>query len=1212
MKSFDLRSKGAGAKAASASVLTGTTGIVATIPSGLKAPITVTRESGSAAITFAASGNRITAAIASALATGSSLSAIARAVQADGAGVLIPLTLTGMAATATLSALTLSSSAANVGTSATINIIGATAGSTITGAVPDGMTLNSSARTITGTPTVAGTFNFTLTETFAGAANSPRVSNVSVVVSAAAPTLSALSLASTTIAENTGAGTLVGAILGRTAGSTLSLFDNAGNRFALSGTNINAGAVGTNFETATSHNITIRETLAGYSNSPRDTVVTINVTNVNEQPNLVALTLSTSSATVGTSATINVVGATAGSTLAGTVPDGMTLNSAARTISGAPTSAGTFNFSLTETLGDSANSPRVSNVAVTVTSAGLTAFANQAETITIVNAMTARGATPSAGRVYQLDRLVRRLKASGVWGLAAANPAYSRLFVFATETAGTAELINLFNPGAGDPIIVGTPTFTPLEGYSATAAGNYIRTGVTLADVAQNDHHVALFAASAVSTNFADFGAINASSQGLMINPRTASSSTQVRSFGSVISPTGAAFGGGNFQTFINRTSSTAFDAGRLGRTVAAGLASASVAITSALELTLLNMNNNGTFAAGSGRIISGLLMCPGLTTSQRLEAYAAIQAYLDCVEYGEPVIHEAGYLPATVTVDAVFLGLTTASIVGAYRAKRRGLNAIIVGGERDRTVDHLGGVVSNGLAWTDSYDFTSIGGVSRAIYTWCNALLARTDSSNQVGMSVPSRIFNFAMRRMLDPTRTGNLPGMDVPIYLAEKVATASYSAGTGLYTITTGDGRTFVCQSFCDNTDSQESFDALSIPYKTGSEPRGTGLEAENGFPGPAKWYLPTRTSEGANEAARTPIRIDPYVVPGNPASGLLPGVITPRAIADGAADPTTQAICFRMPFTTDNVTAAPWPTTPPPDYDPMNYEFLGRLLATSPSWINTDLFKVDPVPLPNYDFNTNAKILLVGLDRPGVGTEWVNAQSGTKADREAVIKKVENQIRGLFYWILSSNDPRIPAAMKTSAQNARLVANAFLNPGPGDDISWGGFPYIRQCKRLVNSYNMNGADFTALTGSAPRSNKTIAVASYAADDHAHDVVAYDDGAGPALWFSGGYYVNYAAQNSVASRRPVPVEAVITDPSVPTGAGFSTATGPASTAVAYSVLRMEPTRWEIGEAQGEMAALRKETGQSFHALNYTTLRARILGGGDAVAPVLPQTNGQ
>lgn len=52
-------------------------------------------------------------------------------------------------------------------------------------------------------------------------------------VAGAGPSLSALTLSANTIVENSVAGTLIGAIVGQTAGSTLTLIDNAGNRFAL-------------------------------------------------------------------------------------------------------------------------------------------------------------------------------------------------------------------------------------------------------------------------------------------------------------------------------------------------------------------------------------------------------------------------------------------------------------------------------------------------------------------------------------------------------------------------------------------------------------------------------------------------------------------------------------------------------------------------------------------------------------------------------------------------------------------------------------------------------------------------------------------------------------------------------------------------------------------------------------------------------------------
>jgi hypothetical protein len=264
-----------------------------------------------------------------------------------------------------LSSLTLSASSIQQNLPYTINILGATPGSTLTGTVPTGMTLNSAARTISGTPTTPNSYNFALVETLGDSANSPRTSNVSITVTAA-PTLKVLSLTNSSVLENSATGELVGVITNRTPGSTLSLTNTGGNRFAISGDNLLVGTVSINYEEQTSYDITIRETLAGSTNNPRDTVITIAVTNINEQPSLGNLTLSSSVATKDSFNSIDILGTTAGSVITGAVPTGMTLNSAARTISGTPTVSNTYNFTLTETLGDSPNSGRTSNVSIVV------------------------------------------------------------------------------------------------------------------------------------------------------------------------------------------------------------------------------------------------------------------------------------------------------------------------------------------------------------------------------------------------------------------------------------------------------------------------------------------------------------------------------------------------------------------------------------------------------------------------------------------------------------------------------------------------------------------------------------------------------------------------------------------------------------------------------------------------------------------------------
>lgn len=176
------------AQTVSVNVAAATAGLLATVSTQaliakLVAPITYAKTSGNANLTINSTTGGISA--TAGIAAGATQSLVGTATGADGCVIPFTANLTGAVVAPTLSALTLSASAATVGTPATININGATAGSTITGTPPDGMTLNSAARTITGTPTIAGTYNFALVETLAGATGSPKSTNLTMTVAAA-------------------------------------------------------------------------------------------------------------------------------------------------------------------------------------------------------------------------------------------------------------------------------------------------------------------------------------------------------------------------------------------------------------------------------------------------------------------------------------------------------------------------------------------------------------------------------------------------------------------------------------------------------------------------------------------------------------------------------------------------------------------------------------------------------------------------------------------------------------------------------------------------------------------------------------------------------------------------------------------------------------------------------------------------------------------
>jgi hypothetical protein len=98
---------------------------------------------------------------------------------------------------------------------------------------------------------------------------------------APAVTLAALSLDNLTIAEDQPTGTKVGTIINATSGSTVTLQSQSNtNMFAKDGNDIEVGSAGLDYATAPSPTVTLRETLAGATNTPRDSVITITVTEV--------------------------------------------------------------------------------------------------------------------------------------------------------------------------------------------------------------------------------------------------------------------------------------------------------------------------------------------------------------------------------------------------------------------------------------------------------------------------------------------------------------------------------------------------------------------------------------------------------------------------------------------------------------------------------------------------------------------------------------------------------------------------------------------------------------------------------------------------------------------------------------------------------------------------------------------------------------------
>lgn len=175
-------------------------------------------------------------------------------------------------------------------------------------------------------------------------------------------------------AEDAAEGAVGGTITNRTSGSALVLFDNDGGRLAISGGTLVRGVTALNYESGSTRNFILEETLAGRSNSPRRTLLSYSITNVLEVTlgELGGTFTLASSAAAGTVAGA-LTGTSSGSALELTDNAGGRLAISGTNIVATATPfvlADTYNFTVRETHSDGTNSPRDTTLSITVTAGG--------------------------------------------------------------------------------------------------------------------------------------------------------------------------------------------------------------------------------------------------------------------------------------------------------------------------------------------------------------------------------------------------------------------------------------------------------------------------------------------------------------------------------------------------------------------------------------------------------------------------------------------------------------------------------------------------------------------------------------------------------------------------------------------------------------------------------------------------------------------------
>ena len=491
-------------------------------------------------------------------------------------------------------------------------------------------------------------------------------------------------------------------------------------------------------------------------------------------------------------------------------------------------------------------------------------------------------------------------------------------------------------------------------------------------------------------------------------------------------------------------------------------------------------------------------------------------------------------------TADIVVYGLTSAGVTAAVQAKRMGKSVILVGPEK-----HLGGLSSGGLGATDIGNKRAIGGLSREFYR----RLGKHYGKQEAWLFEPhvaERVFeqftrelNMEVRRQEWLDRTPN------------KGVTKKEGRIVAIHMLS---GTTYRGKMFIDATYEGDLMAAAAVSYTYGREANSQYNETLNGV----------QTKHAVYHQFAKPV--DPYVLPGEPSSGLLPGVSADGPGEEGTADKRIQAYCFRMCLTDDPANRLPFQK--PKDYDPMRYELLLRTIKAGANQHRAGFFSKTRLPNNKTDSNNAGPF---STDNIGGNHAYPEA---TYEQRRRIIEDHEQYQKG-FMWFLA-NDPRVPSQLQESVRKWGLPKDEFTDNG-----HWPHQLYVRESRRLIGVYVMTQHNCQGKV-IAPNS---IGLAAYTMDSHHVQRYVDEDG---HVRNEGDVQVKGFGPYPIAYGSIVPKHSECQNLLMPVCLSASH--------IAFGSIRMEPVFMVLGQSAATAAAQALDQDVAVQKISYDRLRARLL----------------
>lgn len=519
---------------------------------------------------------------------------------------------------------------------------------------------------------------------------------------------------------------------------------------------------------------------------------------------------------------------------------------------------------------------------------------------------------------------------------------------------------------------------------------------------------------------------------------------------------------------------------------------------------------------------------------------------------------------------DVVVYGGTSAGVIAAVQAKKMGKSVIIVGPDK-----HLGGLSAGGLGFTDTGNKAVIGGLSREFYhriwkayqsdkAW---VWQKRDEYGNRGQGTPAidgkqRTMWIFEPHVAEGVYEDFVNDYNIPVHrdewLDRKPGEGVKKSGGRIESITMLSGKTYRGKMFIDATYEGDLMAAAGIDYHVGREANSVYGENWNGVQvgvlHHSHWF-------------KKPV--DPYVVPGDPESGLLPRISSEPPGKKGEGDKKVQAYCFRMCLTNHPENRVPFPK--PKNYDPKQYELLLRVFDTG--WRDT-FRKFDPIPNHKTDTNNHGPF---STDNIGYNYDYPD---GSYKRRQEIIEEHETYQKGLMYFL--ANDSRVPDDVRKKMATWGLAKDEFQDNG-----HWPHQIYVREARRMIGDFVMTEHDCL----DKRETPESVGMGSYTMDSHNVQRYVKPDG-----------YVQNEGDIGVSPPRPYEIAYGSLTPKKSQCRNLLVPVCLSSSHIAFGSIRMEPVFMILGQSAATAAVLSLEEDVAVQDLPYDTLKSRLLKDGQVL----------